>query len=511
MRFFLPKIKQASSHWINDSRYRTKSHVLALTLAMLAAGSLPAQSLSLLVEQALARNQGLQGADADYRAALENLAAARSERLPKLAWTARALRSEGGRVIELPVGDALNPVYQTLNQLTATSANPTRFQAIENPSFDTLREREIDTRLTLNAPLYAPALDAQIELQQAQALGANALRELLARTLVRDVQIAYFNLGRARAAADTLAASERVLTENVRVNEKLLAAGTVTRDKLLRAQAELLAVQDRRQSTRDQAQAALRYLNFLRAMPLDSALEGELEAQFPWPETPQSGLAQSALEPSASHAQTGDTLYSANDPAIRAADARLAVSRAGERLARSQFLPTVGLGVEAGTQAEDLAFGSGRNVAIAAVQFNWTLFDFGARASKQRAAAALIEKNQAEREQLKSQLELRIRDAREKLASAILRTQTSQLRLKAADETLRIAEKQRDAGSLSQIEFLDSERARTEAAVAELSARFEQAIASAELQYARANFPLAVRSDSSFPSPNTAKIGQEGF
>ena len=434
-----------------------------------------AQSLDQLIEQALAQSPSLKAAQSDANGALAALDAARAERLPSLKLSTRALFNEGGRVIEIPVADALNPVYATLNRLTAATAAPTQFPALENPSFSTIRDREFDARLSITAPLYAPALIAGVQRAIAELAGANALQELAARTLVRDVQLAYFSIGRARATRLVFSASEAVLNENVRINHALLSAGSATRDKLLRAQAEVLAAQDRTQSARDAEQSALRYLNFLRAMPLDTALVGELEERFPVQRL------------------RVDAARSVINPQFSALAASVKVAQAGILQAESLSKPTIGFGLDAGTQGEDFGFGTGKNFATAAISLNWTLFDFGTISAKKRAASSVLDRRQQQLDELEAALELRQHEAQAKLASAILRTQTQGARLLAAAENYRIAEKQRAAGSLSQIEFLDAERARTEAQLGAQSAKFEQAIASAELEFARASYPLTTQ------------------
>ena len=60
----------------------------------------------------------------------------------------------------------------------------------------------------------------------------------------------------------------------------------------------------------------------------------------------------------------------------------------------------------------------------------------------------------------------------------------------AAEESLRIAERKRDAGQLSQAEFIDAERSATAARMGLLLAGTEQRIAAAELEFTEARFPL---------------------
>src|SRR5690606_3230970 len=67
-----------------------------------------------------------------------------------------------------------------------------------------------------------------------------------------------------------LTASERLLAENVRVSQSLVDAGKATRDRVLRAEAERLAVSQRLDAARAQQRQAQRLLNVLRDVDSDS-------------------------------------------------------------------------------------------------------------------------------------------------------------------------------------------------------------------------------------------------
>jgi outer membrane protein len=109
-----------------------------------------------LVAEALRANLELDASGAAVGERLAALAAARARYLPALDLSARYSRADGGRTIDFPVGDLLNPVYATLNQLTGT----TGFAPVANQRIKLLRAREQDTRLTLAQPLYDARIGA---------------------------------------------------------------------------------------------------------------------------------------------------------------------------------------------------------------------------------------------------------------------------------------------------------------------------------------------------------------
>ena len=43
---------------------------------------------------------------------------------PSVSFQTRYTRADGGRTIEIPIGDLMNPVYATLNQLLAAQGHP---------------------------------------------------------------------------------------------------------------------------------------------------------------------------------------------------------------------------------------------------------------------------------------------------------------------------------------------------------------------------------------------------
>ena len=430
-------------------------------------------------------NQQLQSVEFQAISAQRALKAARTAYRPSISLNARYMRADGGRTIAFPIGDALNPVYQTLNGLTAGSSNPTQFPAIENFEFNLMREREQDTRLSLNTALYAPMVDAAIEAADARANDANASREIYARTLVRDIRRAYSGFGQAYAATEVLKASVVLLQENLRVNAALVKSGSATRDVELRANAELLAVQDRLQSSDNAMAAARRYLNFLVNRALDAPISDNPFSNKP-------SLDAVALVPKGN---------SGLRPELTKLDANLALAHAGLSQAAAGAKPSIGFGLDVGTQGENYGFGRGKNFATAVIVLNWRLFDFGQTRAQKSSAAARISALQAERVALMAQLELAAKQASDDVASASARIETAQARQLAAEEGFRIVARKRDAGAATQVEFLDAERARTEAELALYAAGFDRANQLAELELALAAYPLP----SSFIQPNPLK------
>ncbi len=426
-------------------------------------------TLSELVQEALLHNDNLKAKNFELAAAEHALQAAKHSLKPSVSVSARYTAADGGRTIEFPIGDALNPAYQNLNRLNAGAGINQTYPLLDNVQFDLLREREQDTRISVQGPLYAPEIAAAIRAAQAGVLQKQAAREVFARTLVKEVQLAYYQLGQARAQRKTLQASARVLDENLRVNEALVRAGTSTRDRSLRAKTEVLAIEDRLQSARDQERNARRYLNYL--------VGRKLTARFGAVELP----AVRIIDNDAKATQRAE---------LRELSAAIDAADASAQAQRARLKPSIVYAIDGGIQGENYGFGRGKNFASASVVLNWRLFDFGAAKARAGSFSEQARANQANLLQLRSAFRLTALQAKAEYKTATARTETAQARLNAAEESYRISAKKRDAGALTQIEYLDAERARTEASLALDAARFDLARRYVEWEFATASFAL---------------------
>ena len=422
------------------------------------------------VKTGLSSNLALQSANLEVERSEAALDAARGRFFPEATLGARYTRAEGGREVSLPLGAAFNPVYLTLNELLIADGKPPRFGTIQDPRFPLQREREQDTRLSLRQPLYAPAIPAAVRAQRSLLEANEFARLAVTNRLRRDITVGYLDWLRATRSAKLVEASRALLAENLRINESLFRNGKVTQDQVLRAQAELLAVEQQlteASNGRDQLQS---YVNFLLNRPLDSPLEAaETSSEI--------SRAVADLAALRTVATTKRPEYAQIDRTARAAGARVDIARAARK-------PTLALGIDGGSQGEEYAFGRGRNFATVSVLLNWTLFDGGTRRAEVRAARAAAQQAQLQREQVSQQIQLEVQQALDRLQTSEASLRTAEARAEAARAAFRIAGRKRDEGVISQVEFLDGRTVLTAAELNLNAVRFEVLARQAELDYA---------------------------
>ena len=434
-----------------------------------------------LVAEALESNLGLTAVQAGVDQRLAALDVARARFLPTLDLLLRYSQADGGREIELPVGDLLNPVYSSLNALLAASGQPAPFTPIANQSFSFLREHEQDSVLRLSQPIY----DLRIAAARRQAsYGYDAARyglESYRLQLARDVRQAYYRWLATREAIETLAATLELAAENERVNDSLYRNGKVTRDLVLRAEADRLKIDQQLVRARSTESLALRYVNLLCNAPLTRELESarvtdadlpRLAARVPRP----TGTAAAAL-------QFEDTALE-HRAELRQLEAGVAAAGESERIARAAFKPQVALAVDAGTQGSDWNYGDQDPYVIASVIVRFNIFSGGADRASVRAALARSAELTAGRALAEQQIRIQVHEALSDLEVAEASLATASRRVDAAEAAFAIIAKKRDLGQVSAAEYLDAQRALTEARLNGNVTRYEALAALAQVEYA---------------------------
>jgi outer membrane protein TolC len=196
---------------------------------------------------------------------------ARSLYLPTSYLDAQYTLTQGGRTISIPVGDLLNPVYQTLNQLTGTS----KFPEIQNVEEQLLPNNFYDVRIRTSVPVVNPTLKANRQVQEQQvAIRENELQQYK-RELVRDIKTAYYQYLMADRAIRIFESAMGVVEQNLRLNQSLLENGKGLPAYVSRAEAEVVSVRNQLQSARNEKDKARAYMNALLNRSLTDSIEIE--------------------------------------------------------------------------------------------------------------------------------------------------------------------------------------------------------------------------------------------
>jgi outer membrane protein len=436
------------------------------------------EAVNSLVADALAANLELDGAAAALQQRLSALDQARALYLPALDFSARYTRANGGRSIDIPVGDLLNPVYASLNQITGTS----RFPTVQNQQINFQRSREQDTQVSLTQPLYDARISAGRVAAQSQYAAASAGRVALAGRIERDMREAYYRWLQARAQIGIFDATLELATENRRVNESLFRNGKITRDLVFRAEADELEVQQSQLGAQNAERLAQSYVNLIRNAPFDHALPGVAVAD-PDIDRLRNDLAVRTAQPALNLAPLQDAAVQQRYE-LRQLDAISAAAAAGERLARAAFKPRLAFAFDVGTQGETYALTNEDRYLLASVVLKFNFFSGGADQAGIAGARAVEREARANRLLQEQQIRFQVQQALQDFEFTQASLGTAAKRVEAAAGAFRIASRKRDLGQINQAEFIDSRRAMTDSQLNLNLTRFAALGNLAELEYA---------------------------
>jgi outer membrane protein TolC len=440
------------------------------------------EALSTLVAEAERANLELAGSEANVAARLAILDQARARFLPAIDFAMRYSEADGGREIDIPVGDLLNPVYATLNALLEANGQPAPFTPIENQTVPFLRDREQQTLVSLVQPVY----DARIP-AAARAAGAeyDAAREgyaALRARVRRDVQQAYLRWLGAAETRQILDAAIETAEENRRVNDSLHRNGKVTRDLVLRAEADVLELEQQRIAVDGAERNARRYVNLLRNAPLGTALPAAAVA-----DADVARLRDRMTAAAGAAAQDEAALQGAaveRRAELRQLEAGLEAAAAAEDLARAAFKPQLAFAVDAGVQDDQFRFSGDEQFVLASLVLRFNLFNGGADQAALREARSRGDQLRAARALAEQQIRLEVLAALEDFRVAEASLATAAKRVEAADGAYQIVRRKRDLGQIPQVEFIDSRRELTRAQITRNISRFDALVALAAVEYA---------------------------
>jgi outer membrane protein TolC len=239
-------------------------------------GSIIAQDIPQeYIKEGLTNNLVLKEKNVSLEKSMVSLKEAKSLFLPTTWFETQYTVAKGGRSIDIPVGDLMNPVYKTLNQLTGTNAFPT----ISNVSEQFLPNNFYDVRIKTTMPIINTDIkynriikEQQITLQQNEV-------DIYKRELIKEIKTAYYNYLMTGKAIAIYENALEVVKQNLRVNQSLLNNGKGLPAYVSRAESEVKSVESKLQSSRNEQQNAKAYFNFLLNKPLsDSIINVEISA-----------------------------------------------------------------------------------------------------------------------------------------------------------------------------------------------------------------------------------------
>lgn len=439
--------------------------VLGLALPMVL--SAQNQTLEQYVALGLENNEQLireQLASAYEEAKLQEV---RGQYLPDLSLNATYTRAGGGRTIDVPAGDLVNPIYAGLNRLLEEERYPTD---IANVSEQLLPDDFHETKIRLIQPILNSRIYYGYKAQRS-ALSAQQAQEAAYRNqLTKQIRVGYYQYLSAREQQRILDDTRGLLEELLRVNQKRVDNDQATREVVYAARYELSAIDRRRAAAQKQTATARIYFNFLLNRDLETAIVADT-VSFTIPTAPASvaALSETALR---NRREVTQLQYG-----IEATDR-------ATQLSRSYLMPEINLVGDLGYQGFGYTFDDQQDFWLVQLGLTWPIFQGNQNRSRVQQAHITGQQRRSELTDLKHRIALEVAQAYYGRAEAQQQLRASRDGLRNARENFRITAKKYRENLVLLVTCHEARTNYTTAQLEEALARYQLNIREAELQAA---------------------------
>jgi len=343
------------------------------------------------------------------------------------------------------------------------------FDTINNPS----TRHDFKTVLSVQQPLFVPSLSPLKEMAVKDAQKAELELEAARQGIAFQVFFTYLDVQKGDAqlgAADKAVADAR---ENMRLATVRTSSGVGLRSDELRSRTHLSMVEQQHITARNNLTLARMKLAMLIGLPEDNQFE-------------ISGFQEGVAVPAISDQVVSDALQTRVE--VKQSHTALEKSDAALRLARSEYLPTVGAFASYQLNAKDAPFTSDNEAWSAGVSLKWNIFD-GFRTNSERKRA--LSGQAAAREMLASTT----KDIRYQLRESYVRRDEAGKRLEVtkhavadAEETVRLLTKRYENSLATLVELLDAQTALNQARANLVETEAGYAVAGGRVYYMTGTF-----------------------
>jgi outer membrane protein len=315
-------------------------------------------SLEKYIETGLRNNLVLQNKNISLEKALNALKNANRLFFPSMDIKGDYQSGDGGRSISFPIGDMLNPVYRTLNQLTSGNS----FPEISNVETNFLPNNFYDLKVRTSLPLINSDLIYNRTIQKQHIKMQEYDVEIYKRELTRNIQVAYYNY---LSAAKSIAIYDGALSlakEAKRINQSLLDNGKSLKAYVLRSESEIQGLEAKRTSALQQMKNARMYFNFLLNTNPDEAIDTAFVVSIDQNLVDQYLLNEASIN---------------NRTELKALDQSASICQNVLKMNKAYWVPKLNGFLDLGSQASDWKFNDKSKYYFFGFQLDFPLFSAG--------------------------------------------------------------------------------------------------------------------------------------
>jgi len=417
------------------------------------------------IKTGLENNEIIKQKNFDINKSLYALKEANSLFSPTVAFVANYTIADGGRTIDIPIGDMLNPVYSTLNQITNSNA----FPILENQSVLINPNNFYDVKIHTTMPLLNYEIIYNKKIRAQQTTLQKIELEIYQRELVKEIKIAYYKYLQSVEGIRIYENALAIVKENQRVNKSLFKNDKINRTAVLRSDNEVTKIEANLETAKNTSKNAKAYFNFLLNQKLDSDIEIDDNMELPAELIAENIINREELKQLGQAKEINENVY---------------------QLTRSNWFPKLSGFADLGIQDFDFKVDKSSHYYFAGLSLEWNIFSGNKNKYKLKQVDEESKKISSQIDNVKQQLLLQFEVSQNNLRSALEQYESDNKQKETAKKYNGDVTRLYKEGMAIYIELLD---AQNQVVNTELNANislYNSWIAFAEMERANASFNL---------------------
>ncbi|MDD5152181.1 MAG: TolC family protein [Flavobacterium sp.] len=444
-----------------------QTKTLLMIVILITQSSFAQTKLENYIEDGLKNNETIKQQNFILSKSIYALEEAKTLFLPNVNFNTTYTRADGGRTIDIPLGDLLNPAYTTLNQLTGTN----NFPSLENKNILLNPNNYYDAKFRTSMPLLNAEIIYNKKIKKQQVDLQKIEIDLYKRELVKEIKIAYYKYSQSVKAIEIYKSALKLVQENKRINTSLFNNDKVNRTSVIRSENEVSKINALLITAQQNEISAKQYFNFLLNKPLQNEINVD-------------DLAATPLEN-----ELGKNEVSNREEILKLKSAQ-SINDNVIKLNKSYLVPKIGTFIDLGSQAFDWKFNDKSRYYLFGVALDWNFFSFGKNSYKTKQTQADQDYLQSQEKYVEQQLLTQLSVTKNNFQSAIANYEASKSQLITADKYYADIQKMYKEGQVIFIELLDAQNQLINAQLQSNISLYDTWIKDAEIERANASFKL---------------------
>lgn len=455
--------------------FRKTKYIISILL-LIFANNIFAQNDSILdnyIKVALQNNLALKQKTETYNNSLVKLKEAKSMFFPKISLNARYSIAEGGRTIDIPVGDMINPVYNNLNEINdfmysaGLIDKPEKYPNIENESINFLRKHEHETKARLVQPIINNQIWYNNKIKKNQSDIEKENYNKYKNELISEVTNAYYKYIQTVELLKIIDESKKLVNENINFNKKLFKNNKVTYDNVLRAKTEFVKLEQKEIEYNKLNTTSKAYFNFLLNKNFKSEISISSNTLKKENEFKIENLIDSALK---------------NRNELKILNLYKTINKNNTKLNKTNALPNIYGVIDYGFQGENYNFDKNHDFYIASIVLKWDLFKGFENKNKIQESKINQKIIDYKFEETQKKINLEVLNLYYELKSAEKNLDLAKSEQDLSKENFKIVNKKYEIGSANLLEYYDAKTQYTNSQINYTIKKYDYLIKLSELK-----------------------------